>query len=113
MRPAFRETPGDTDTSMAAKDLGNKFVCFKCQTKFYDLKKPDPLCPKCGADQRESPALKPAREGRRSRSAPKAAVIAPIEPEAEETPAVATEEEEAEEFEDEDVEIPAAEDEDV
>lgn len=95
---------------MAAKDLGNKFVCFKCQTKFYDLKKPDPLCPKCGADQRESPALKPAPEGRRGRSAPK--VVEPVEAaEPAETPE--TDEEDVEEFEDEDVEIPAAEDEDV
>ena len=31
---------------MPAKDLGNKFVCFKCNSKFYDLKKPDPVCPK-------------------------------------------------------------------
>ena len=47
---------------MPAKDLGTKHTCFKCGTKFYDLKKPEPLCPKCGADQRESPALKaPAR----------------------------------------------------
>ncbi|WP_426736399.1 FYDLN acid domain-containing protein [Myxococcus faecalis] len=75
---------------MPAKDLGSKFVCFKCQTKFYDMKKPDPLCPKCGADQRESPALKPQPEGRRGRlaAAPKV-----IEPEPEE-PAAASEEEE-------------------
>lgn len=66
---------------MPAKDLGTKFVCFKCGTKFYDLKKPDPLCPKCGADQRESPANKPA-EGRRSRLAV-AKAIAPVEPEEE------------------------------
>jgi uncharacterized protein (TIGR02300 family) len=63
---------------MPAKDLGNKFVCFKCTTKFYDMKKPDPICPKCGADQRESPALKPAPEGgKRSRLA---AVPKPVEP---------------------------------
>lgn len=37
------------------KDLGNKFTCYKCQTKFYDMKKPAPICPKCGADQREVP----------------------------------------------------------
>ncbi|MDQ3263275.1 MAG: TIGR02300 family protein [Myxococcota bacterium] len=98
---------------MAAKDLGNKFVCFKCQAKFYDLKKPDPLCPKCGADQRESPALRPAPEGRRGRGAAKAAVIAAVEPEADEAPVAASEDEEAEEFEDEDVEIPATEDEEV
>jgi uncharacterized protein (TIGR02300 family) len=54
---------------MPAKDLGNKHVCFKCSTKFYDLKKPVPLCPKCGADQRESPALKAPPPDRRPRAA--------------------------------------------
>ncbi|HYD40356.1 MAG TPA: FYDLN acid domain-containing protein [Anaeromyxobacter sp.] len=54
---------------MPAKDLGTKHTCFKCGTKFYDLKKPEPLCPKCGADQRESPALKaPPPSERRSRA---------------------------------------------
>ncbi len=76
---------------MPAKDLGSKFVCFKCQTKFYDMKKPDPLCPKCGADQRESPALKPQPEGRRGRLAATPKVIEPIEPE---EPAAAEEDEE-------------------
>jgi uncharacterized protein (TIGR02300 family) len=54
---------------MAAKDLGTKHACFKCGTKFYDMKKPAPICPKCGADQRESPALKPAPAQRRARPA--------------------------------------------
>jgi uncharacterized protein (TIGR02300 family) len=86
---------------MPAKDLGSKFVCFKCSTKFYDMKKPDPVCPKCGADQRESPALKPAPEGRRSRLAAAPKVIEPQEPE---EPAAAEEEEEdLETFEDEEV----------
>ncbi len=40
---------------MATRELGTKHVCFKCGTKFYDLKKPAPVCPKCGADQREQP----------------------------------------------------------
>lgn len=93
---------------MPAKELGNKFTCFKCSTKFYDLKKPDPICPKCGADQRESPALKPASESRRGRlsSVPKA-VIAPVEPEVE---ATEESEEEVESFE-EDEEAAAATDE--
>jgi uncharacterized protein (TIGR02300 family) len=55
---------------MPAKDLGNKFTCFKCGTKFYDLKKAEPVCPKCGADQRESPALKAPTTERRSRAKP-------------------------------------------
>lgn len=64
---------------MPAKDLGTKFVCFKCSTKFYDMKKPDPLCPKCGSDQRESPANRPS-EGRRGRLAAVPKIIEPLEP---------------------------------
>jgi uncharacterized protein (TIGR02300 family) len=65
---------------MPAKDLGTKHTCFKCQTKFYDLRKPVPVCPKCGADQRESPALKAPPE-RRSRAAK---VVEPVAPEVDE-----------------------------
>ena len=36
-------------------DLGQKHICFKCSCKFYDMGRPEPLCPQCGADQRESP----------------------------------------------------------
>lgn len=86
---------------MPARDLGSKFICFKCSTKFYDLKKPEAVCPKCGADQRESPANRPV-EKTRGRLAAVPKVIEPIVPAAE--PA---EEEEIEEFPDEDA--PAAE----
>jgi uncharacterized protein (TIGR02300 family) len=72
-----------------ARDLGTKYVCFKCGTKFYDLKKPVPACPKCGADQREAPSGKPS--GGRGRAAP------PREVEPEETPAADDEEAETEE----------------
>jgi len=67
---------------MAAKELGTKHICFKCGTKFYDFMKPEPICPKCGADQRESPALKtpPASERRR---APKPAPVVVEAPEVE------------------------------
>jgi uncharacterized protein (TIGR02300 family) len=77
-----------------ARDLGTKYVCFKCGTKFYDLKKPAPTCPKCGTDQREAPAPKtPAQLRAAARAAPK-------EAEEPETPAAA-EGEAAEEEEDE------------
>lgn len=33
--------------------LGTKYECFSCGTKFYDLGKPEPLCPKCGANQKD------------------------------------------------------------
>jgi uncharacterized protein (TIGR02300 family) len=83
---------------MPAKNLGTKYLCYKCSTKFYDMKKPDPICPKCGADQRESPANRPASEGRRSRVAAVPKVIEPVEPEA---PEAVEEEEELEAFEEE------------
>ncbi|RKG53065.1 TIGR02300 family protein [Corallococcus sp. AB011P] len=81
---------------MPAKDLGTKHSCFKCGTKFYDMKKPDPICPKCGADQRENVVAKPT-EGRRGRlaAAPKV-----IEPEPEETPAAEEDEENLDSFSD-------------
>lgn len=41
---------------MAKKKLGNKYVCYQCGCKFYDLSKPKPICPKCGADQNDAPA---------------------------------------------------------
>lgn len=35
--------------------LGVKYVCFSCEARFYDMNKPEPICPKCGADQRQRP----------------------------------------------------------
>lgn len=34
---------------------GNKFTCWSCGTKFYDLGKASPKCPKCGADPAADP----------------------------------------------------------
>jgi len=71
---------------MPAKDLGTKHTCFKCGTRFYDLRKPEPICPKCGADQRQGPTSKPAAAEKR-RAAPKPAppprAVEVEEPEAE------------------------------
>jgi len=53
---------------MPGKDLGNKHSCWKCGSKFYDLKKPAPICPKCGADARESPVVKQPAAEKRSRA---------------------------------------------
>jgi uncharacterized protein (TIGR02300 family) len=94
---------------MPAKDLGTKFVCFKCNTRFYDMKKPEPICPKCGADQRESPALKsPPPAEKRARAPARPVVAAAAVDEAE--PVEAELDEELEE--DEDADDDAAEDED-
>jgi uncharacterized protein (TIGR02300 family) len=32
-------------------ELGTRYKCYKCGTKFYDLGKPQPICPSCGEDQ--------------------------------------------------------------
>jgi len=92
---------------MPAKDLGAKYVCFNCGTKFYDMKRPDPVCPKCRTNQRDSPVNKPGVEGRRARVA---AVPKVIEPEPEEGEIL--EEEEIEAFDD-DEEPEAVEDEEL
>ena len=35
---------------MAKTELGNKHLCTSCNTKFYDLQKEVPICPKCGEE---------------------------------------------------------------
>lgn len=70
--------------------LGNKYECFSCGTKFYDLGKSEPLCPKCGANQKDAaqmdtPAVSQASRRRRKAEVAKAldideeAVDAPID----------------------------------
>jgi hypothetical protein len=76
-------------------ELGRKYTCYSCHTKFYDLGKPVPLCPKCGADQRdadEAPII-PVSRGRA-----RAVVDEPIDDD-ESTPAPAAEAAEGEEDE--------------
>lgn len=63
---------------MPGKDLGTKHTCWKCGTKFYDMRKPAPICPKCGADAREAPVVKqPA--GKKARAAPRDENIEDVE----------------------------------
>lgn len=49
-------------------NLGRKFNCYSCHTKFYDLGRAVPLCPKCGADQRnaEEESVAPVSRSRRA-----------------------------------------------
>jgi hypothetical protein len=86
---------------MPAKDLGTKHTCFKCQTRFYDLKKEEPICPKCGADQRQSPANKPSPASERRRAPPKVAAPLP-EPEVDDVETALDEEEEDDDEDDDD-----------
>ena len=52
-------------------DLGTKYECAECGAKFYDLGKPEPICPKCGTDQRQHQEKRPE---------PKARYVAPPKP---------------------------------
>ena len=50
--------------------LGNKYDCYSCGTKFYDLGKAEPICPKCAANQKdasqnESASASPKRSKRK------------------------------------------------
>ena len=77
-------------------ELGKKYTCYSCHTKFYDLGKPVPLCPKCGADQRDAddaPVYTTSRS--RARVVEEPAEDSEFAPEGEAAPAAAEDEEEA------------------
>ena len=63
-------------------ELGRKYTCYSCHTKFYDLGKPEPICPKCGADQRDAEEA-PVTTSHRGRAASRPAPVVeePIEEE--------------------------------
>ncbi|MEO8218234.1 MAG: FYDLN acid domain-containing protein [Acidobacteriota bacterium] len=69
-------------------NLGKKYTCYSCHTKFYDLGKPLPICPKCGANQHEGEET-PSYTGRGKSAAKLAApvIAAPEFEEPEEFPA--------------------------
>jgi len=76
-------------------DLGRKYTCYSCHTKFYDLGKPEPLCPKCGADQRDADDTPVVTSHRRSPRVVEEPVEEPEFPDAE-TPAATGEDEDEE-----------------
>ncbi|MBI3599483.1 MAG: FYDLN acid domain-containing protein [Nitrospinae bacterium] len=75
---------------MTKSKYGNRYQCFKCGCKFYDLNKPKSICPKCGADQAEAPRHEKPSHG----AAHRAAIIPPVEELLEEAIPVAEGEEE-------------------
>lgn len=42
--------------------LGNRYSCFACGTKFYDLNQSPATCPECSASQEDAPARDKVRE---------------------------------------------------
>jgi hypothetical protein len=100
-------------------DLGKKYTCYSCHTKFYDLGKAVPICPKCGADQRDAedaPVVTTSRGRSRVAAAPPPVVVEePVEEDFaadSETPATESEDEEELIVEPEPEEEEAADDED-
>ncbi|HEY0514380.1 MAG TPA: TIGR02300 family protein [Thermoanaerobaculia bacterium] len=64
--------------------LGTKYECYNCSTKFYDLGKSEPLCPKCGANQKDAVQSESATTSQASRRRRKAEVVKPVDVEEEE-----------------------------
>ena len=58
-------------------ELGKRYKCYKCGIKFYDLGKPQPLCPSCGANQLDG-VIKAARKRRGKQRSAFAAKTEPI-----------------------------------
>jgi uncharacterized protein (TIGR02300 family) len=67
--------------------LGIKHECYNCGTKFYDLGKAEPLCPKCGANQKDAATSESPASGQAARRRRKAEVPKVLEIEEEETAA--------------------------
>lgn len=59
--------------------LGTKYDCYNCGTKFYDLGKPEAICPKCGADQRDAVSSETPSSSQSSRRRRKADVARPLD----------------------------------
>jgi uncharacterized protein (TIGR02300 family) len=66
--------------------LGTKYDCYNCGTKFYDLGKPEPVCPKCGANQKDAVSSESQAAGQSSRRRRKAETPKAIDLDEEETP---------------------------
>ena len=54
--------------------LGTKHECYSCGTKFYDLGKSEPICPKCGANQKDVTTSDSPSSGQSSRRRRKAEI---------------------------------------
>ncbi len=48
---------------MGKPEWGKRYTCHKCGKSFYDMNKPDPRCPGCGAN----PAKAPSKGGAKSK----------------------------------------------
>lgn len=76
--------------------FGTKYTCWSCGAKFYDLNKPEPICPKCDADQRDRPKTRAGAPPKPPEPAPAVAPMVPAVAEEEEDEVEETDERELE-----------------
>lgn len=74
---------------MSEIKLGNKYDCYNCGTKFYDLGRGAALCPKCGADQKDAADKNNPLVAQSVRRRRRAELATEAEPEVEEAAEVA------------------------
>lgn len=61
---------------MVKSEWGTRYTCIKCEASFYDLNKPEAICPKCNTNQTRK-TTKAATPSPRAR----ARAVMPEEPE--------------------------------
>lgn len=84
--------------------VGSKRVCVSCATRFYDLARVPPVCPKCGTEQPpEAPRPPPVRRSPTRHRMIKASTPAARESDEDGAPVLETDEDEAEADDDADV----------
>ncbi len=82
---------------MAELKLGNKYECYNCGVKFYDLGKNKPICPQCSADQKAAEDGEPPLVTQATRS--EKSVFAELDDEDEDLPGL------GDDLDDEDLEV--------
>lgn len=61
-----------------SSSLGTRYTCFVCSAKFYDLNRPEPLCPRCDTNQHDRPKEPPKPRVRKKGGRRKARGMGPL-----------------------------------
>jgi uncharacterized protein (TIGR02300 family) len=76
LRPPLLHLGHCAESPIEPVDRGEKHLCPQCQTRFYDLKRPKVVCPRCGADPLVAAALAAASK-KKKRASPKPVAVQP------------------------------------
>lgn len=83
-------------------NLGTKYECFSCGALFYDLGKPEAICPKCNANQKDAKRSEAQGESAAVKRKRREEVAARVIDVPDDEPAVVADEE----FHDDEIETP-------